>query len=339
MIGLKEDTDPLLRGNIAYFIGCLLRTFIGRNFSVLEGKQDLSLFDPVEMIKTLISEFANDTSSITSKLGISAIGECLPSISNFLPSQLPFLIKQLLSCTNNYWLVTNEILLTISSLDFSLLHFLFGEESFSLQSLCLGFIFDCLGKEDARVRECAADSLQRIIPKLFFCSALTDLDIEKYNFPFHQMNEIIMFGNLSNVCIVPNLVSNLGNVVDMLISELNKKNSKTKLKGLFTSFKSLVNTYSNPQNYVQHPFYREIGNTRFSPFFLIFTEIVMQQVEIDQQYDSFPNPVSCYYEQLVPFAISRLSETDLLLDLDLHIDILIVTLFLLFFSFLKKSVK
>eukprot|EP01091_Cochliopodium_minus_P005078 TRINITY_DN15065_c0_g1_i1.p1 TRINITY_DN15065_c0_g1~~TRINITY_DN15065_c0_g1_i1.p1 ORF type:complete len:502 (-),score=124.76 TRINITY_DN15065_c0_g1_i1:14-1519(-) len=248
-------------------------------------------------------QFLNDKSSVTSKLAVSGFGVCFQKIGKFFQNLYPILIKQLLGCTNNYFLVNTEILSLLTKIDFSYLYFMNQSDCFDLQKICIEFIIDHLANEDSKIREAAADSLMKITKNLIFFTELSDTEINRYNCLFHRLNKVLMFGNLSEAPIKKNLVSNLSSVFGILMREISKKNSKTKIKGLYLALKSIIVCYSKPKNYVEHVFFEN-------------------KVQVDKQYYSFPNPTSVFFCDIVPFTIQFLTETDMMLDLDLHIDII-----------------
>ena len=139
-----------------------------------------------------------------------------------------------------------------------------------LQRICLQFIFDHLGHEDSKIRDAASISLQNITKHLIFLNYLNDLEINQFNWLFHRLNKVILFGNLSSVSIRPNLLSNLSHVFSLLLRQLSMKNSKNRTKGLYQSLTFLFLHYSNPQNYLQHTYYKKMGLFIFIFYFYFY---------------------------------------------------------------------
>ncbi|KYQ92058.1 hd [Tieghemostelium lacteum] len=136
------DQDPLLRGNSALLIGCLIRGFLESdhitsnqiypsNVPLLQDNLSIPML-LVYLLRSLL-----DSSSVTAKLACTGIGECIQILSQSLYSEWSLISLRHLLCVSSstYWLVKLEILETLSKIDYIVIEYL--EQNIQQKSMVL----------------------------------------------------------------------------------------------------------------------------------------------------------------------------------------------------------
>ncbi|XP_029645621.1 huntingtin isoform X2 [Octopus sinensis] len=184
--------DPQLKGNTAVIVANLLRSaliegqgdfqkWLEHNSSSLSEKA-LSYPSVVDLVQVILN-IIEDESSMAARQGLLALQVCLSNLMVSAHSDLciNILLKLLPIISNPYWLVKVELLELVSKINFKIVYYLQSvclprraqEDKylgkFSLQTTFLeDAVLALLGDEDCRVRHCAAVSLVKMIPNLFF---------------------------------------------------------------------------------------------------------------------------------------------------------------------------
>ncbi|XP_073763926.1 huntingtin isoform X7 [Danio rerio] len=183
-----EHGDHQIRGATAILCGALIQaiqlktrynteTWLSQIQSVTGSSVTLENFVP------LLQRSLKDESSVTCKMACAAVRHCIMALCNGSLSELGLqLLIDLLTLKNcSYWLVRTELLETLAEIDFRLISFLErkteklhkGEHHYTgllrLQDRVLNdVVLYLLGDEDPRVRHVAANTIGRLVPRLFF---------------------------------------------------------------------------------------------------------------------------------------------------------------------------
>ncbi|XP_059408549.1 huntingtin-like isoform X2 [Carassius carassius] len=183
-----EHGDPQIRGATAIMCGALIQgihlktrynteTWLSQIHSVTGNSVTLKNFVP------LLQRSLKDESSVTCKMACAAVRTCIMALCSGSLSELGLqLLIDLLTLKDcSYWLVRTELLETLAEIDFRLVSFLErkteklhkGEHHYigllRLQDRFLNeVVLYLLGDEDPRVRHVAANTISRLVPRLFF---------------------------------------------------------------------------------------------------------------------------------------------------------------------------
>uniref|UniRef100_A0A671P6T4 Huntingtin n=1 Tax=Sinocyclocheilus anshuiensis TaxID=1608454 RepID=A0A671P6T4_9TELE len=183
-----EHGDPQIRGATAILCGALIQAiqfktrynteaWLSQIHSVTGNSLTLENFVP------LLQRSLKDESSVTCKMACAAIRHCIMALCNGSLSELGLqLLIDLLTLKDcSYWLVRTELLETLADIDFRLVSFLErkteklhkGEHHYTgllrLQDRVLhDVVLYLLGDEDPRVRHVAANTISRLVPRLFY---------------------------------------------------------------------------------------------------------------------------------------------------------------------------
>ncbi|KTG05765.1 hypothetical protein cypCar_00019048, partial [Cyprinus carpio] len=183
-----EHGDPQIRGATAILCGALIQaiqlktrynteTWLSQIHSVTGNSVTLENFVP------LLQRSLKDESSVTCKMACAAVRHCIMALCSGSLSELGLqLLIDLLTLKDcSYWLVRTELLETLAEIDFRLVSFLErkteklhkGEHHYTgllrLQDRVLNdVVLYLLGDEDPRVRHVAANTISRLVPRLFF---------------------------------------------------------------------------------------------------------------------------------------------------------------------------
>ncbi|XP_052432518.1 huntingtin [Carassius gibelio] len=183
-----EHGDPQIRGATAIMCGALIQgiqlktrynteTWLSQIHSVTGNSVTLKNVVP------LLQRSLKDESSVTCKMACAAVRTCIMALCSGSLSELGLqLLIDLLTLKDcSYWLVRTELLETLAEIDFRLVSFLErkteklhkGEHHYTgllrLQDRVLNeVVLHLLGDEDPRVRHVAANTISRLVPRLFF---------------------------------------------------------------------------------------------------------------------------------------------------------------------------
>uniref|UniRef100_A0A673IMQ9 Huntingtin n=1 Tax=Sinocyclocheilus rhinocerous TaxID=307959 RepID=A0A673IMQ9_9TELE len=183
-----EHGDPQIRGATAILCGALIQaiqlntrynteTWLSQIHSFTGNSMTLENFVP------LLQRSLKDESSVTCKMACAAIRHCIMALCSGSLSELGLqLLIDLLTLKDcSYWLVRTELLETLAEIDFRLVSFLErkteklhkGEHHYTgllrLQDRVLNdVVLYLLSDEDPRVRHVAANTISRLVPRLFF---------------------------------------------------------------------------------------------------------------------------------------------------------------------------
>ncbi|XP_074640755.1 huntingtin-like [Tubulanus polymorphus] len=180
--------DPQLKGLTALLLGNLIHAVMLES----QGNYDIWLKSvnqvttsslTIHHIVNQLMSVIRDDSSVATRLGMTALHTCLPSIlhSNHCEFGLSMVLSLLALKDNPYWLVKVELLELLSRLDFKVVFFLerkcsnlikednhfvgvIGVQERTLEHV----IMQLLGDDDARVRNAASQSIVKLVPKLFY---------------------------------------------------------------------------------------------------------------------------------------------------------------------------
>uniref|UniRef100_A0A8C1W8L5 Huntingtin n=1 Tax=Cyprinus carpio TaxID=7962 RepID=A0A8C1W8L5_CYPCA len=183
-----EHGDPQIRGATAILCGALIQAihfktrynteaWLSQIHSVTGNSVTLENFVP------LLQRSLKDESSVTCKMACAAVRHCIMALCNGSLSELGLqLLIDLLTLKDcSYWLVRTELLETLAEIDFRLVSFLErkteklhkGEHHYTgllrLQDRVLNdVVLYLLGDEDPRVRHVAANTISRLVTRLFY---------------------------------------------------------------------------------------------------------------------------------------------------------------------------
>ncbi|XP_043091608.1 huntingtin isoform X2 [Puntigrus tetrazona] len=183
-----EHGDPQIRGATAILCGALIQaiqlktrynteTWLSQIHSITGSSVTLENFVP------LLQRSLKDESSVTCKMACASVRHCIMALCNGSQSELGLqLLIDLLTLKDcSYWLVRTELLETLAEIDFRLVSFLErkteklhkGEHHYTgllrLQDRVLNdVVLYLLGDEDPRVRHVAANTIGRLVPRLFY---------------------------------------------------------------------------------------------------------------------------------------------------------------------------
>ncbi|TRY87598.1 hypothetical protein DNTS_005987 [Danionella cerebrum] len=183
-----EHGDPQIRGATAILCGALIQAIQLKSrynteiwLSQIHSLTGTSL--TLENLVPVLRRSLKDESSVTCKMGCAAVRHCIMALcnGNFSELGLQLLIDLLTLKDCSYWLVRNELLETLAEIDFRLIHFLErktvklhkGEHHYTgllrLQDRVVNdVVLYLLGDEDPRVRHVAANTIGRLVPRLFY---------------------------------------------------------------------------------------------------------------------------------------------------------------------------
>eukprot|EP01105_Mastigella_eilhardi_P019764 TRINITY_DN4668_c0_g1_i2.p1 TRINITY_DN4668_c0_g1~~TRINITY_DN4668_c0_g1_i2.p1 ORF type:complete len:2083 (+),score=517.27 TRINITY_DN4668_c0_g1_i2:594-6251(+) len=305
-----DDGDPLLRGATAVFIGSLIAgLFACRDVAAVA---DLNILQYGDKLVDLL----HDKSSQTAKMTCQAINLCLPYLlveSIQGPGQLALsYITSLLSLSPTaYWLVKQEVAMTLSCIDYSAVSFLeeskeqhlnsvfAGDDKFNvyllrsqhtshapIQSRCIAFMMNLLSDEDARVRLAGSTALVKMIPRLKYHSQLDRAPSTQLAWPeaafLHWPAELSSNGNLSHI-------------IRELVFHAAAPHPPALLKGCYQALAMIARLYS----FSRRPLY--------SP---------------DDAMCRLSNPMCIFIGAVVPLAIDRICASSISSDLDSHLDVI-----------------
>ncbi|KAL4231691.1 hypothetical protein ACF0H5_009269 [Mactra antiquata] len=273
--------DPQLKGNCSLIIGNLLSSVLKQCHGqfdtwVKQNGQQTECLSLSSVVDTLLF-ITEDPSSVAARLAVSALGTSLPYLlySNHGNVTIKALLKLLQVKNNSYWLVKVELLDLIQNLDFKAVRHLesicsvtmAGHRHFlghlSIQDHILtDIVFRYIGDEDLRVRRAAANTLVKLVKKLFFPVDYPQQDpiiavaMDKVD---HFLNPIIydwcqvppppVQGLVSPYHVTPGLViqssveSVLSRLVIYVMEKLNLAQSKYLVAGCCQSLCLLSETY------------------------------------------------------------------------------------------------
>ncbi|XP_077102661.1 huntingtin isoform X8 [Siphateles boraxobius] len=183
-----EHGDPQIRGATAILCGALIQaiqlktrynteTWLSQIHSVTGSSVT------IENVVPLLQRSLKDESSVTCKMACAAVRHCIMALCNGSLSELGLqLLIDLLTLKDcSYWLVRTELLETLAEIDFRLVSFLErkteklhkGEHHYTgllrLQDRVLNdVVLYLLGDDDPRVRHVAANTIGRLVPRLFY---------------------------------------------------------------------------------------------------------------------------------------------------------------------------
>ncbi|KAK7161518.1 hypothetical protein R3I94_004262 [Phoxinus phoxinus] len=183
-----EHGDPQIRGATAILCGALIQaiqlktrynteTWLSQIHSVTGNSVT------IENLVPLLQRSLKDESSVTCKMACAAVRHCIMALCNGSLSELGLqLLIDLLTLKDcSYWLVRTELLETLAEIDFRLVSFLErkteklhkGEHHYTgllrLQDRVLNdVVLYLLGDDDPRVRHVAANTIGRLVPRLFY---------------------------------------------------------------------------------------------------------------------------------------------------------------------------
>ncbi|XP_067297352.1 huntingtin isoform X3 [Pseudorasbora parva] len=183
-----EHGDPQIRGATAILCGALIQaiqlktrynteTWLSQIHSVTGSSVT------IENVVPLLQRSLKDESSVTCKMACAAVRHCIMALCNGSLSELGLqLLIDLLTLKDcSYWLVRTELLETLAEIDFRLVSFLErkteklhkGEHHYTgllrLQDRILNdVVLYLLGDDDPRVRHVAANTIGRLVPRLFY---------------------------------------------------------------------------------------------------------------------------------------------------------------------------
>lgn len=193
---LLKQSDPLLRGQAYYFIGCLISGYIGaRGRATIAGIDDWSL-DVFSLLWTVLNSIMTDDSAIAAKMACEALAL---ATDRLLASEYAFFVPAALQhvmCLprDAYLLLKSKVLSLVGKVDFRIIQYL--EESIrdfknrqrngdadvstvhvpeqltmgqqSLQAEVVDFVISFLEDTDHRVRHKAGKILVRLVPRLAY---------------------------------------------------------------------------------------------------------------------------------------------------------------------------
>ncbi|XP_035282540.1 huntingtin-like isoform X3 [Anguilla anguilla] len=190
ILNYMQHGDPQVRGATAVLCGAIICAVLHKTRFSAEpwlARVKGSTGNPVSLLDLvpLLQRALRDESSVTCKMGCSAVRHCLMALctssSSFSEQGLRLVIDLLTLRDCSYWLVRNELLETLGDLDFRLVSFLErktahlhkGEHHYTgllkLQDRVLNeVIIPLLGDEDPRVRHVAAATVSRLVSRLFY---------------------------------------------------------------------------------------------------------------------------------------------------------------------------
>ncbi|KAG5845042.1 hypothetical protein ANANG_G00134640 [Anguilla anguilla] len=190
ILNYMQHGDPQVRGATAVLCGAIICAVLHKTRFSAEpwlARVKSSTGNPVSLLDLvpLLQRALRDESSVTCKMGCSAVRHCLMALctssSSFSEQGLRLVIDLLTLRDCSYWLVRNELLETLGDLDFRLVSFLErktahlhkGEHHYTgllkLQDRVLNeVIIPLLGDEDPRVRHVAAATVSRLVSRLFY---------------------------------------------------------------------------------------------------------------------------------------------------------------------------
>lgn len=183
-----EHGDPQIRGATAILCGALIQaiqlktrynteTWLSQIHTITGNSVSLEDFVP------LLQRSLKDESSVTCKMGCAAVRHCIMALCNGSHSELGLqLLIDLLTLKDcSYWLVRTELLETLAEIDFRLISFLErkteklhkGEHHYTgllrLQDRVVNdVVLYLLGDDDPRVRHVAANTISRLVSRLFY---------------------------------------------------------------------------------------------------------------------------------------------------------------------------
>nr|XP_055060920.1 huntingtin isoform X1 [Misgurnus anguillicaudatus] len=183
-----EHGDPQIRGATAILCGALIQaiqlktrynteTWLSQIHSITGNSLSIEDFVP------LLQRSLKDESSVTCKMGCAAVRHCIMALCNGSHSELGLqLLIDLLTLKDcSYWLVRTELLETLAEIDFRLVSFLErkteklhkGEHHYTgllrLQDRVVNdVVLYLLGDDDPRVRHVAANTISRLVSRLFY---------------------------------------------------------------------------------------------------------------------------------------------------------------------------
>ncbi|KAL5022595.1 hypothetical protein ScPMuIL_001750 [Solemya velum] len=183
----SSHSDPQLKGNIAILLGVLIHSALqqgsGDFLAWLKQNQKAKDFISLDFMVQTVLGVLDDSSFVAVRLALMALRLCLDDMLKSIHSDtaLRVLLKFLEIKNNPYWLVKVELLELISSINYTIVHYLETicvhvqrgsnhylakmnlQEKF-LSSIVLIF----LGDEDARVRHAAALCFVNLVPNFFY---------------------------------------------------------------------------------------------------------------------------------------------------------------------------
>ncbi|XP_057187145.1 huntingtin isoform X2 [Triplophysa rosa] len=183
-----EHGDPQIRGATAILCSALIQAihlktryntemWLSHIHSITGNPVSIEDFVP------LLQRSLKDESSVTCKMACAAVRHCIMALCNGSHSELGLqLLVDLLTLKDcSYWLVRTELLETLAEIDFRLVSFLErkteklhkGEHHYTgllrLQDRVLNdVVLHLLGDDDPRVRHVAANTISRLVPRLFY---------------------------------------------------------------------------------------------------------------------------------------------------------------------------
>ncbi|XP_029003090.1 huntingtin isoform X3 [Betta splendens] len=188
VLGLIDHGDPQIRGATAILCGAIIQAALTKtryNIHTWLAGVSSATGNPLSLVDLmpLLHKSLKDESSVTCKMGCSAVRHCLMTVCSSTISELGLqLAIDLLSLKDSsYWLVRTELLETLAEMDFRLVSFLErkteslhkGDHHYTgqlrLQDRVLKDVFiHLLGDDDPRVRHVAASAISRLVLKLFY---------------------------------------------------------------------------------------------------------------------------------------------------------------------------
>ncbi|XP_052401425.1 huntingtin isoform X2 [Carassius gibelio] len=183
-----EHGDPQIRGATAILCGALIQAIhLKTRYNTDAWLSQIHSFTgnsvTLENFVPLLQRSLKDESSVTCKMACAAVRHCIMALCNGSLSELGLqLLIDLLTLKDcSYWLVRTELLETLAEIDFRLVGFLEskteklhkGEHHYTgllrLQDRVLNnVVIYLLGDEDPRVRHVAANTISRLVPRLFY---------------------------------------------------------------------------------------------------------------------------------------------------------------------------
>jgi hypothetical protein len=204
---LLKHSDPLLRGQAYYFIGCLISGYIGsRGRATVAGMDDWSL-DVFSLLWTVLNSIMTDDSAIAAKMACEALAL---ATDHLLSSEYAFFVPAALQhvmCLprDAYLLLKSKVLSLVGKVDFRIIQYL--EESVrdfknrqrngdvdvaavhvpeqltmgqqSLQAEVVDFVISFLDDSDHRVRHKAGKVLVRLVSRLAYVHYFDTLQKKK----------------------------------------------------------------------------------------------------------------------------------------------------------------
>ena len=279
-----NNSDPMLRGNVYQLIGNAITAsleqqafrFKGVPLPVSTQKRDLTTEPAILQLNTLCEMLANsllDQTASAARQACQGVRTCIPALlmSTDPGNGIELLDHTLTLWSTAYWLVKNEILDLIGSLDYTVLHHLeltqpdrrallpgcvvknpshpFGSV-LSAQTRCLEVVISLLGDEDARVRERATKTLVNLVTRLFYPedwpqqTAITAL-AELFTIRLTEVQYAVLPGTAE-----PAIGrANLSRIVNLVLRRLHSTQSHPVLIGCYHALRTLSDSemYANPE--------------------------------------------------------------------------------------------